>query len=144
MSTTLDTILVALDGSEPSKRALEFAATLARASGAKLELVTVLDLAHLDPEAGFYLTEAELEKLRKKLGGDILDPAVATLPAEVQHTTKLLEGRIVERLLSYIDESKPSLVVVGRTGKTAFQRFLEGSVSRGVVTHASAPVTVVG
>lgn len=143
MSQTIDTILVALDGSEPSVRALDFGVTLAQASGAKLELVTVLDLAHLDPEAGFYLTEAELEKLRTKLGGEILDPAKERVPSEVKCETKLLEGSIVERLLSYTDESKPSVVLLGRTGKTAFQRLLEGSVSRGIVTHCTVPVTVV-
>ena len=144
MSNSLETILVALDGSEPSQRALDFAITLAQSSGARLELVTILDLAHLDPEAGFYLTEAELEKLRQKLGGDILDPAREKVPPEVTCETTLLEGRVVERMLSYIDDKKPSMVVLGRTGKTAFQRLLEGSVSRGIVTHASSPVTVVG
>lgn len=143
MSHSIDTILVALDGSEPSLRALDFGAAVAKASGATLKLVTVLDLAHLDPEAGFYLTEAELEKLRNKLGGDILEPAKARVPDDVTCETKLLEGSIVERLLSYSDETKPSMVILGRTGKTAFQRLLEGSVSRGIVTHCSVPVTVV-
>ena len=41
---TIKKILVPTDGSEPANRAIDYAATLAKATGAKLDILTVVDL----------------------------------------------------------------------------------------------------
>lgn len=144
MSNDFSTIAVALDGSEASLRALDFAIKLAKSTGGALELVTVLDVAHLDPDAGFHITEEKLGELRGRMSAEVFEPALARIPDTVVATTRELDGRAVQALLDHINGTRPSVAVFGRTGKGALQRFLEGSVSRAIVTHAEVPVVVVG
>ena len=57
-------ILVPIDGSAPSNAALEHAVTIARATGAALDVVTVVDLGQLDFYDGMYRTPEQVEDLR--------------------------------------------------------------------------------
>lgn len=138
----LKKILVPIDGSEPSLRAVEHASMIAKATGASLDLVTVLDLRQVDVYEGFYLTDEQLEKIEEHAHERVLDVAKKKVPEGVKVQTRLLKGPAL-KLLLHEAEAGADLVVIGRTGKNALERVLEGSVSRGLAAHCKVPITIV-
>ncbi len=136
-------IVVAVDGSEPSLRAVSFAANLCQRLSVPLELVTVLEMAAFDPDADFAIPQAKVEALREKYVTRNLGPARDAVPDGVEVTEAILNGNPTEALLTHVTDDVPYMVVLGRTGKSALQRVLEGSVSKGLAELAGVPVCVV-
>lgn len=136
-------IVVPVDGSEPSMRALDVAARLAKGLGASLEVVSVLDLTQVDVYDSFYLTDTQLEDLQQRIKTDILEDARARAPEGVHVEVKLLKGRAEKMLDTEVEKPGVVMVVIGRTGKGAFERLVQGSVSRHMAAHCPVPVTVV-
>jgi nucleotide-binding universal stress UspA family protein len=145
---TISKILVAHDFSEPSKRALAFAHTLSRATGAQLELAYVLpDLydGRGDVELGLppnlpgqgerYMKFLE-EELARTVRRDL--PELAdTLPCHA------LRGDPVKRLEELAKQRGADVLCLGATGKSAVARVLLGSVSQLVLRTSPIPVLVV-
>lgn len=137
-------ILVAVDGSEHSKKAAAFAASLAEQVGGRLTLLSVLELPTVLPFApmeSFAVlpthSEAHMDALR-----EMLDHAVTDFP----HTRleKVVEvGRPAEVIVAEADKRGVDLIVLGARGTSAATRLLIGSVSDRVVHTAHKPVTVV-
>lgn len=136
-------ILVPVDGSEPSNRAVVYAATLARALDRELDLVNVIDLRQVDVYEGFYLTDEQLEQIETQAKEKTLAASSALVPEGVKKTTRLLKGPAVKMLIAEAEKADVDQVIMGRTGKNAIERLLEGSVSRGLSLHAKKPVTLV-
>jgi len=138
-------ILVAVDGSEGSKRAAAFAQELARATGARITLLHVLEpipmvnvgfaefygVTHRQP------TEEEMEKLRKAL-----DEMLAGFPKDRAEVV-IEYGSPADTIVTQAKQRGADLIVVGARGMGAVGRFLVGSVSDRVVHHAPCSVTVV-
>lgn len=137
-------ILVPVDGSEPSFRALDLAVSLARDLHANLDIVSVIDLRHVDAFDGYMMTEAQFEELKVGVQEDVLARAKARLPDDAPAwRTRLLWGGVVETLLQEADAPDVAMIVLGRTGKGFFGRLLEGSVSRNLSIHSPVPITIV-
>jgi nucleotide-binding universal stress UspA family protein len=131
-------IIVGVDGSEHSRRALEWAVAEASHSGATVEVLlawTLLDRpggGPIDPDFGEAEARAALERIvDETLGGarptDLVLTAVNDLAAKA-----LLEA-----------SERAHLVVVGSRGLGGFRDLLLGSVSGQVVRHARCPVAVI-
>lgn len=140
---SIKSILVPVDGSEPSMRAVAFAGSLARGLGAEVELVTVLDLGQLDFFDGVHHTLDQVEGWQEKVRTEILVHAQGTLTGVTSKVT-LLRGPTVKALLSHMRTTNPGMVVMGRTGRSAVDRILHGSVSRRISASSDVPVTLVG
>lgn len=139
-----DRILVPIDGSEPSLRALDTAARLAHSMDKRLDIVTVLDLTQVDVFEGFYMNDEQMRRLMERARTEVLEKAAARLGDDApKFTTRLLHGKTLKVLMDEAQQPGVALIVMGRTGKGVFERVLEGSVSRGVVAHAPVPVLVV-
>jgi len=135
-------VLVPIDGSEASHRAVRFAARVAPALGARLDIVHVLDLSLRNVYDGFYLASERLALIEEEVE-EMLRTARALLPDGVEATTRSIKGSVLEMLLLESGNADVELVVLGRTGKGAITRLIEGSVSRGLAFHADAPVSLV-
>ena len=139
-------ILVPVDGSVTSERALQEALGLAREQGAQLELVHVMeDILFLENEA--YINYAEVRRSVRTGGEKILAQAQsAAEQAGVTAEQKLLEAG-GERIASVIVEEArrwpADLIVIGTHGRSGFSRILFGSVAEGVVRTAHIPVLLV-
>lgn len=134
-------IVVAVDGSEHSHRALEHAKALAEGFGSSLILVHAFH--HTSDLLGF----DEYEKLvaRRELAGQaVLDQARGKLGAtalDVQE--ELLEGPPAEAILSVAQTSHADLIIMGTRGLGALKGLVLGSVSHKVVQLAHCPVLMV-
>jgi nucleotide-binding universal stress UspA family protein len=129
-------ILLAYDGGEPAKRALETAAVLANKLDGLVSVVSVVPFhpgrMPIDPWDDDQVHRQELEEARTLLAlqgieADLLEPTGD--PA-----------RSIERIAR---DGGYDTVVVGSRGLGALARLLQGSVSEHVATHADATVVVV-
>jgi nucleotide-binding universal stress UspA family protein len=132
-------ILVAMDGSPSSQRALEHAVDLARAGNAKLSLITVA------PPLSSYVTlagvssdtmQAELDKW----AADTLDQAVRTVPDDVIVHTVQRSGHPGPEVVRELERGGYDLVVVGSRGRGRAQEGLLGSVNGYVHFRSRVPL----
>jgi nucleotide-binding universal stress UspA family protein len=121
-------ILVAVDGSASSRRALEQAVDLARAMNLKLTLITVAPpISHYVPLAG-----VSRETMRKELDSwaqGILDEAAAAVPDDVIEHRAQPTGPAGPKILEEIERGQYDLVVLGSRGRGRAQEGLLGSVN---------------
>jgi nucleotide-binding universal stress UspA family protein len=137
-------ILVPVDGSETSNKALVAALELARESGGRVRLVHALDeLA--------YLTGAEysvdLLKAARGYAVKVVDDALAMaqsagVPAETR-LVEVLGGRLGELVAEEARTWQADLVTVGTHGRRGVSRVLLGSGAEQVIRMAPVPVLVV-
>jgi nucleotide-binding universal stress UspA family protein len=138
-----DRIVVGIDGSEGSLRALSWAGREARLRGATLEVVAVWTYpipVLLFPAAPAF---PEVETLANETH-DLIDGAldkVAEDVAGVSIERRAIEGSAPAVLL---DRAKDAdLLVLGSRGLGGFGGLLLGSVSQQCAQHATSPVVVV-
>lgn len=135
-------IVVGIDGSEASQRALEWAADEARLRGAHLRVVHAWLEVFVD---GSFTAPAVYERdAIEQAGRELLDKAVASIPdgaPELSVDSVLVHGQPEVVLLE--EAEKADLVVVGSRGRGGLAGLLMGSVSQRVVHHAPCPVVVV-
>ena len=137
------TIVVGIDGSPGSRKALTWAAAEAAVHGAELVVVNVWEHTLMPPAGSVSVSERyvpensqstadELVQIIKEELGD--DPPVVVRP-------QVKQGRPAKVL---IDESaNADLLVVGKRGHGGFKGLVLGSVSQHVAAYAKCPVTVV-
>jgi nucleotide-binding universal stress UspA family protein len=141
-------IVVAADGSEGSLRAVDAAADLARAIGAKLVVTHVVDSAKA---ATMCFGEAQLlagcfDALREE-GRHIVADAVArarrivTEPEQVE--SRIVQGSPVEEIVRLAGEGRADWIVMGSHGRSGLARALMGSIAEGVLREAPVPVMIV-
>ncbi len=139
-------ILVPIDGSETSARALQEALKLVAGLPAQLLLVHVVeDLQFLDAEG--YVNYAELRELTRQVGERELSRAKENVrQADIAVETALLDAN-GERIASVINAEatrwKAELIVIGTHGRSGFSHLLFGSVAEGVVRGSPIPVLLV-
>ncbi|MFD8025640.1 universal stress protein [Streptomyces lavendulae] len=138
-------VIAAVDGSDHSLRALEWARTAALSRGTGLLVAHVLpDVSQLyagrrsslhDPNEPARFADPVGDYVR-----GVLEAAPA-LPPEVRY--EALEGSVPEALRVIAAEAAPMMLVMGSRGRGGFATLLLGSNSRAVATTATCPVVVV-
>jgi len=134
-------ILVPLDGSEYSIKALEVAVQIALKFNGKITLIHVYSLGGFSFRA---TSIKEFVEAIRKTGVDILADGEKRAKAQgVSVETVLLEGHIVGQIIKVCREGKFDLVVIGARGLSKIEELVLGSVSDGVTRHSCCPVLVV-
>ena len=143
----LKKILIATDGSETSLRAAENAVDIAKASGASLMAVYVMDvqrLAQLPGYAAMPGLKDNLMQLMSREGSDAMaEIEEMARDAGVAYEKTIAKGDQGEELLRLCNDFGFDLIVMGTIGKSGLKRFLLGSVAAKVVRHSHVPVLVV-
>lgn len=142
----LSKILVAVDGSEASKRAFEYASFLAEKCNTSLLIVNIADIFERVGSSS-----KKLEEIAKKIEEGEIDNKAILRKFELQakeHGIKDVitikqRGNIAEEILKIADKEKIDMIVLGSRGLGTAKEFLLGGVSHKVVHHAKCPVTVV-
>jgi len=130
-------ILVAYDGSELAKKALQKATELLKKGD---ELI----LAHVIPTtmiAEFVDIPPEVTTLKAQR---MMNDALAILKEKgVQATGLVREGDIADTILKIGAELEVSIIILGEKGVSKVDRFALGSVAEKVVKYARRPVLIV-
>ena len=143
-------ILVAIDDSQTSRKALDEAVTLARLHAAKLEIVHAVDelLVQAFTNHGVELSSArQLEKAMMASGEALLDEAVETARAQgLTASRRLLAEADVntsDQITEAAERSGADLLIVGSHGRRGFRRLLLGSVAENLLRKVNVSVLIV-
>ena len=140
-------IVVGTDGSETAGEAVRQAVELAKAVGAKVNLVSAFQP----------VGNQRLREERQQVPGDLqwmvnpredvsdtLEEAAGRLrETGIQVETHAREGDPADAILDVAEEEGADLIVVGNKGMTGAKRFLLGSVPNKVSHHAPCSVMII-
>ena len=138
-------LLVPIDGSANSLRALRHAIRLVQEHGSEsLHLV----YAHPEPvlygELSVYVPREKIEELQRQHGEGILSGGEEILnEAGIDYTREILVGPVAATIARRADELGCDLIVMGTRGMTPIAGMVMGSVTMKVVHFANVPVTLV-
>jgi nucleotide-binding universal stress UspA family protein len=146
-------IMVAIDGSETSMRAAEYAIAMTKnANNKDVQLIgiTILDLGRLS--YSFFVAapsygSKELEEKRQeaKMWLNQLDRLSKenNVPKFKSEIIEDVVSRIGGAIVNYAEKEKVDLIVVGTRGRSGLKRMLIGSVASDVLHYAHCPVMIV-
>ena len=150
-------ILVPVDGSEHSTRALDAALQIAKKFRGKVTLLHVYTVdvrpvimpepATSLPNIVPMMSSEEVSKIAdnaRQMGKAVLSDGEQRARAEgVPFESLLREGHVVQEVIKTAKEGNFSLVVIGARGRSKIRELLLGSVTDGVIHHVTLPVLVV-
>jgi len=143
-------ILLAIDGSPCSDAAVEEVSRRPWPDGSSIKVLTAFELPVPPTPEGWALPAnyfEEMDVALRKQSQNIVDGAIATLkaklPKSISIDAQILPGSPRAAILDEAENWGADLIVVGSHGYRAWQRFLLGSVSQSVVSHAKCSVEVV-
>jgi nucleotide-binding universal stress UspA family protein len=144
VTPTAKQILVPIDFSDGSNRAVSQAVELARALGASLELFHAYQLPVFAlPDSSVTVSPTYVADLTDRAQKE-LDRQRDGLVAEgLSVTTKVLEGNPADAIVERATTIHALMIVIGTHGRSGFRRFLLGSVTERVVRTATVPVLTV-
>lgn len=142
-------ILVPIDFSEASVRALRLAVRVSRENHARITLLHVgvspamtwADMTHYGVVVPQSLVELH-GQLAREQEHQLKKLAREEIPEEVPWATCLREGFPPEEVLAQIKAGSHDLLVMGTHGRTGLTRVLLGSVAERVLREAEVPVLV--
>jgi nucleotide-binding universal stress UspA family protein len=133
---------VAYDGSRESQAALHAATAIARALGAHLRVIGVVDATVYTAAA---LTggpsEIEVRAAIEQAAREELERAVAELPADVAAEAVFAAGQVVHELA--VQSTRLDLLVAGSRGYGPTRSVLLGGVTGRLIREAACPLIVV-
>ncbi len=141
-------ILLPTDGSEYANKAAEHAIWIARASGAEIIALNVIETSSLVGLPAEDLV-VRIKEMLKEEGRQSLEHIYEMAQKEtvddgdIKVTLITEEGSPADAILKTIDKEHIDLVVMGTSGKHGLDRFLLGSVTEKVVRSAKCPVLAV-
>jgi nucleotide-binding universal stress UspA family protein len=146
-------ILLAVDGSDCSKAAVEEFARRPWPAGSKLRVVTVIDLPSISlrPHLGmenFHIDISQtLERAARVHARSLIDEVVATIlkggGKEIAITAKILKGSPKRLILDESEKWNATLIMVGAHDYRDSERAMFGSVSQAVAINAKCSVEIV-
>ena len=139
-------ILIPTDFSDTSRRAVEYAKSIAKSSGSHLLLVHVNEPVNnavnpITPPEGMWIDQGVVqEKMEQQL-----EHIGAELRSNGFHAQAIsVTGRVQRELLSLATKERADLIVVGTHGRSGGDRLLLGSDTEALLRRAICPVFVVG
>jgi nucleotide-binding universal stress UspA family protein len=149
-------VLVPLDGSEVSERALPHAQNLAAAFGARVHLLQVISLSHEYEiyrgagEGGLTAMEYSIEMAeqvtaaRQTRAEEYLKATAARLEAHgIPVQTSVRQGSTLDNITNCVAENGIDLIVMSTHGRSGLPRFFIGSVTDRVIRFSHVPVLAI-
>lgn len=146
----MESVLIGVDQSTASRRAVEFALSRARINGWRAKLVHVISWSPYT-----LMTPEDIEKrpvARKdeiaKAQELIIDPLLAWIESDkladgIDLTTEIRHGRPSETLSDIATEEAHDMVIVARTGQSDLRNAIFGSTASRLAQHSPVPTLIV-
>lgn len=137
-------ILVPVDGSQESLRAVRLAGEIACRMHATVYLLYVSPFDESTDEGDVPWLPESIVRSAAKESHEIFVAALKLLPNEIRHERVHRTGAPADEILHFIDEEGIGLVVIGGRKLSRVSGFLLGSVTQTVLEHAHSSVMVAG
>ena len=135
-------ILIPLDGSECSERALMEAERLQEAFGARLTLLYVVSDPDFDCTMGNPVTASASVRRDCAEAEKYLARCAEEYPGTAE--TQVVVGCVASSILQAAEKLECDLIVMGSQGLgSPLRRFLVGSVAKNILANATVPVLIV-
>jgi nucleotide-binding universal stress UspA family protein len=141
-----DKLLVALDGSDGGRRALNAAVKHASHTNADLVLTYVIDWTpysfHTPEELAerHERRESEIERANESI---LASECAVAIDEGIKVETVVRHGKIADTLIELAKEYDVSQIYIGRLGESRVHSMIFGSVTAALIQTAEVPVTVV-
>ncbi len=136
-----------MDGSDPSKHALEYAIEIAKKWGSSLFIISVVPNIVLPViEPGLSIENIDkLEEETKNIYKKVLIQAEEKLEKypEIQYKTILEHGRPCKVINDVASEENVDLIIIGSRGLGGITGYILGSTSHRVADHCKMPILIV-
>jgi nucleotide-binding universal stress UspA family protein len=133
-------ILIGYDGSAQAEKATETALELARSLDAKVLLFAV---ARPPEPATMVEVDAMLDDAREHFEEQFKKIVERAKGLDVELQTDIAVGHPVEQIVHRAETDHVDLIVLGRRGKSRWEKMLVGSTAEKVLRYAHCPVMVV-
>ena len=137
----MNKILVGLDGSPNSFKALEEAMALAKIFNAELHTISVEQFPHFSETVSE--VEEEKESEESKYAPIIFKAKEMASAKNIPIETHIVAGHEVKTVIEFVQKNKIDLLVVGFVGRSAIYDWAMGSTSHSLVRLAPCSVMVV-
>jgi nucleotide-binding universal stress UspA family protein len=148
-------ILIAFDGSEPSKHALDQGVSIANLAGAEVFIISVVPRVMMPvfPDEGFgaapVTAAQDMTEYQQKMR-DIYAKSLKEAEDDIEEnypdlkvSTELMEGRPSSTIVEEAEKKDAELIVIGSRGLGGITGWILGSTSRRVVESCTVPILVV-
>ena len=143
-------ILLATDGSDYSKVAVDAVADRPWPAGSQLKIISVMEPPYVPTSDvwvlpdNFYNVMEEVSMARARAAvKDAAEKIKSSKIAELEPITEVRSGAARNVILDEAERWGADLIILGSHGYSGLQRFLLGSVSHAVATHARCSVEIV-
>lgn len=137
---TAGRIIVGVDGSEPSKEALRWAARIGKATGAGITAVMTWSVSPVYGDT-YFPDNWDPKGDASRVLTETVDAAFAGIDRPTDLDLVVVQGQPTKVLLE--EGADAQMIVVGSRGHGGFTGLLLGSVSSSVAAHSKCPVLVV-
>jgi len=146
-------ILLAFDGSEPSKKAGDYAIRLCSLEKSTLTIIHVIDNIKQGGAIGLRARYGDVElvegfkRARKKNIEDMIKPLEKSAnDTGIKTSIAILDDESrskLEAIIDYIEKNNIDLVVVGSRGLSQFRQLLVGSIASGLISYSKCPALII-
>ncbi len=138
--------IVAVDGSEWAKRAVQRAVNLAEQTHAQVKLITVMNWSYMQPMAMEGIAPPLLDKDTEQANTEksILTPLVEQYKnSAVKVSSEILWGDAVTEILKQVKDRHANMLFVGRQGRSRIIDLMLGSVANKLAHRVGVPIVLV-
>ena len=148
-NTEFENILVPLDGSEHSIKAVEYAGRMAKGFNSKLIALYILpssirynlpsnkENSEINSQFNQIIQRSYIE------AQNWLKDITKKIDIEIVTEVIIAKESIVSEIIEFAEQRSVDLIIMGTRGRTGFKKLLLGSVASGVVTYSHCPVLVI-
>jgi len=136
-------ILVAFDGSDQSKKAMEFALQLTKTYSSQLEVIHVYNYPRFILGEAILPVPSYLLKEQQDYTKLVLDEANQWIESVSGAKVTLLHGLPAKTIIDFAEENNCELIIIGSRGLGGISEIVLGSVSHNVVQHSKIPVLII-
>jgi len=148
-NTKFENILVPLDGSEYSIKAVEYAGRMAKGFNSKLIALYILPSSiryNLSSDNENSEINSQFNQIIQRSyieAQNWLKDIVKKIDIEIVTEVIIAKESIVSEIIEFAELRSIDLIIMGTRGRTGFKKLLLGSVASGVVTYSHCPVLVI-
>jgi nucleotide-binding universal stress UspA family protein len=139
-------ILIPIDGSDYSRRAVKYAIRVAKDENAKIfciHCIVGIPYGYINPASSTDQYYRDIKDKVESWFDEVRHIGKVEGVTEVKTESFMDPHSVINSILDYAASREIDLIVIGTKGRTGLKRFLMGSVANGVIQHAHCPVLLV-